>query len=273
MVSAERLNEYIVMQREAEHYREGGPPANWPPNGKIVFSNVSMRYREGLPLVLKGVSAEICGREKIGIVGRTGSGKTSLVTALLRLVEVSSGRIAIDGVDISEIGLFTLRSRIGVIPQDPVLFSGNVRLNLDPFEQYTDARLLDGLKRLGLFGVSLDDRVDDGGGNYSVGQRQMLCICRALLSNSRVIIMDESTASCDVETDALIQKVIREEFSNATVLTIAHRLNTIMDSDRILVLDAGHVAEFDKPSSLLARPDSLFSGLVKNWESERSGTE
>ena len=270
MVSVERLREYIVMPHEAEHYLPlADPPPTWPAVGSIKFANVSMRYREGLPLVLKGVSLDIQGREKIGICGRTGSGKTSLVTALLRLVEVCEGAISIDNVNLRDIGLHALRSRVAVIPQDPMLFSGTVRTNLDPFGLYPDAKVAEGLRRIGLIGCGLQDRVEENGQNYSVGQRQMLCIARALLSDSRVIIMDEATASVDVETDALIQRAIRDEFLNSTVLTVAHRLNTILDSSRVVVLDDGRVAEFDSPANLISRPGSLFALLVKNWETNQ----
>jgi len=191
-----------------------------------------------------------------------------LVTALLRLVELAEGSIVIDGVDISKVGLNTLRSRISIIPQDPVLFSGTIRTNLDPFQRYTDSQIWDGLRRCQLVPAitSLEDVVSENGGNYSVGQRQLLCICRALLSSAKLIIMDEATAAIDVETDAIIQRSIRSEFIDATCLVIAHRLNTILDSDKILVMDNGNVQEFDTPSNLLRDTSSSFSSLVNNWE-------
>jgi ABC-type multidrug transport system fused ATPase/permease subunit len=231
-----------------------------------------MRYRPGLPLVLRGVSLSVKGGEKVGIVGRTGAGKSTLVTALLRLVELDSGNITIDGTDISTLGLHALRSVVAVIPQDPVLFSGTVRTNLDPFGSHTDELLWDAVSRALLQSAisSLDDAVDENGSNFSVGQRQLLCIARAFLTKARVIVMDEATASVDVETDASIQKMIREEFSNATCLTVAHRLNTIMDSDKVLVMDQGIAAEFDSPTNLLGRQDSLFKALVDDWETSNA---
>lgn len=272
MVSVERVHEYTVMAQEAAHYVPAAdPPRAWPSIGALSFRNVSMRYREGLPLVLKGVSFEVQGKMKVGVVGRTGSGKSSLVTALLRLVEVSSGSIFIDGVDVSKIGLNALRSRVSIVPQDPVLFAGSVRLNMDPFGQHDDLSVSEALRMVGISGIGLADQVEDGGQNLSVGQRQMLCIARALLADARIILLDEATAAIDVESDAVIQKAIRTHFANATCLTVAHRLNTILDSDRILVLDHGRVAEFDSPSALLARPGSFFKELVDNWKEDKHG--
>jgi ABC-type multidrug transport system fused ATPase/permease subunit len=280
MVSVERVGQYTSMIQEADHHtsNDPSPPSNkgasnrsvksWPKSGEIVMNDVCLRYRDGLPLVLAGVTLHIKSREKVGIVGRTGAGKSSLVTALLRMVEMESGSIIIDGVDISAIGLNTLRSKIAVIPQDPVLFSGTIRSNLDPFLLYTDTQIWDNLRRTMLAASisSLDDLVLENGANFSVGQRQLLCIARALLSKATIIIMDEATAAVDVETDAAIQKTIREEFANATCLTVAHRLNTIMDSDKVLVMDMGKVAEYDTPSNLLDISDSMFSALVNDWE-------
>ena len=187
---------------------------------------------------------------------------------MLRLVEINDGSIIIDGVDISKIGLNTLRSRISIIPQDPILFSGTIRSNLDPFNKFTDTQLWEGLRRCQLVPAisSLDDNVSENGGNYSVGQRQLLSLCRALLTRAKIIVMDEATASIDVENDALLQKSIRQEFIDSTCLVIAHRLNTILDSDKILVMDNGKVLEFDAPSNLLKDPSSSFSSLVNNWE-------
>lgn len=204
----------------------------------------------------------------------------------MRLCELDSGSIFIDDVNISTLPLHTLRSKISVIPQDPILFSGTIRSNLDPFGLYTDTELREGMRRCNLSDLlndndidnknyiednslisDLEMKVEENGLNFSVGQRQLLCIARALLSNAKVIIMDEATAGVDVKTDASIQRTIRQEFKNCTCLTIAHRLNTIMDSDRVLVMDAGKAMEFDKPSALLENPNSMFSQLVANWES------
>lgn len=278
--------------------------AVWPTAGKINFFNVSLRYRPSLPLVLKNVSFVVPAGHKVGVVGRTGAGKSSLLVALLRLVDpLDAGHIYLDDVDIGQLGLHVLRASVAVIPQDPVLFSGSVRDNLDPFRRYSDIELNQALLRCHLLhppsettsssggaasssstsaaaapssssggakkqSVSLDDVVTENGANFSVGQRQLLCIARALVGRSRVILMDEATAAVDVETDALIQQTIRQECRNATVLTIAHRLNTILDSDKVLVLEQGEVAEYDAPSALLAKgaEQSLFAQLVQHWE-------
>ncbi len=257
--------------RQYHHQFRGAPGAGgveWPTTGAIEMRTVTMRYREGLPLVLKGLTLSIAAREKVGIVGRTGAGKSSLLTALLRLVELEGGSILIDRVDIAHVGLNTLRSVMSVIPQDPVLFSGTVRSNLDPFGKYTDVQIWEGLQRTLLSNSisSLDDKVAENGSNFSVGQRQLLCIARALLSRAKIIIMDEATAAVDVETDAVIQQTIRSEFAHATCLTVAHRLNTIMDSDKVLVMDDGVAAEYDTPANLLANENSMFYALVNNWE-------
>jgi len=217
-------------------------------------------------LVLNGVSFLIRPREKIGIVGRTGSGKSSLIVSLMRLVESASGCIRIDGMDISQVPLNALRSYISVIPQDPVLFSGTIRTNVDPFRHYSDSDILKSLDRAHLHGkiTSLDQEVSEGGTNFSIGERQLICIARALLRKSKIILLDEATASIDVKTDALIQESIKTEFSECTCLTIAHRINTVMDSDRVLVMDSGHVAEFDTVDNLL-NSKGIFSGLVNEW--------
>lgn len=273
MVSVERVKTYSLMPQEAARTTPRDPKNVWPSRGEIQFASVSMRYRSGLPFVLKRMDLKINPGEKVGIVGRTGAGKSSILVALLRLVEVESGSIYIDDVDISTVGLRLLRSKIAVIPQDPVLFSGTVRSNLDPFSKFSDEEVWSCLHRIrlgeGVFST-LNDKINEGGSNLSVGQRQLICIGRALLSNSMIIVLDEATASVDVETDAVIQRTIRLDFSYATVLTIAHRLNTIMDSDRILVMSDGKAAEFDTPEVLLKDSGSLFSGLVKNWQESSS---
>ena len=225
-----------------------------------------------------------------------GAGKSTLMVALLRIVELDSGSIKIDGVDISTLGLTKLRSKIAVIPQDPILFSGTVRSNLDPFDEYEDIRLFEVLAHVGLYVQmekissksslsstgsaptekksgrtqpirSLLAEVLEGGTNFSVGQRQLLVIARAMLTGASIVIMDEATASVDSDTDARIQRVLREEFKNATCITVAHRLNTIMDSDFVLVMDDGKAAEFDEPSFLLSK-GGLFKSLVDAWEED-----
>ena len=245
-------------------------PGSWPTNGKIEFSNTSMRYRDG-PLVLKDLSLTVKGGEKIGVCGRTGSGKSSLMISLFRISEIEDdgGKIFIDGVDAKEIGTSALRLNLSIIPQDPVMFSNTVRYNLDPFATATDEELWDVLKKVRLGEViaelpkGLDEEVAEGGENFSQGQRQLLCIARSLLRKPKILVMDEATASIDNETDAAIQQMIRENFSNATVLTIAHRLNTIMDSDRVLVLDEGRIAELDTPENLLAKENGHFRAMVE----------
>ena len=206
---------------------------------------------------------------KVGVVGRTGAGKSSIAVALFRLVQVEPGSVFIDGVDISTVGLHDLRSRLTIIPQDPTLFSGSLRINLDPFADHSDDQVWRVLEKAhlrdwatGLEG-GLDHQVVEGGENLSVGQRQLVCLARALLRQSKVLVMDEATAALDLDTDALIQKTIREEFQDCTVITIAHRVNTIIDSDLVLVLDKGVLVESGDPSELLSKSSTLFHGLVK----------
>ncbi|OQR85424.1 ATP-binding Cassette (ABC) Superfamily [Achlya hypogyna] len=272
MVSVERIHNYCVMDTEAELYAPAAVQAQlqataWPSQGEVTFEKVDLRYRPGLPRVLRNLSFTIRAKEKVGVVGRTGAGKSSLVVALMRIVEPSGGRVLLDGVDTATIGLHDLRDQISIIPQDPVLFSGTIRSNLDPFERYDDAALWTAVKRAHLSSAvaALDDKVDERGQNFSVGERQLICIARALLKKSKVILMDEATASIDPTTDRLIQQSIREEFAECTTLTIAHRINTILDCDRILVMDKGAAAEFDAPAELLKNPSGLFTNLVDHW--------
>ena len=251
----------------------------WPTKGEIEFSNTSMRYRDG-PLVLKDLSLTVKGGEKIGVCGRTGSGKSSLMISLFRISEIEDdgGQILIDGVNIKEIGTTALRLNVSIIPQDPVMFSNTVRYNLDPFASATDEELWEVLKKVRLGEViaelpkGLDEEVAEGGENFSQGQRQLLCIARSLLRKPKILVMDEATASIDNETDAAIQQMIRENFGDATVLTIAHRLNTIMDSDRVLVLDDGRIEELDTPANLLAKEDGHFRSMVEKSRSAQSST-
>jgi len=267
MVSVERIKAYAEMEVEANLSSSQPPSQSWPQQGIVKFNDVKLSYREGLPLVLKGLTFQINQKEKVGIVGRTGAGKSSIITALMRLVELAHGSIIIDNVDISNIGLHELRSRLSIIPQDPVLFSGTVRTNLDPFQIYTDQEVWVSLKRAHLHSVikSLNFPVSEGGSNFSVGERQLLCIARALLKKSRIILLDEATASIDIHTDALIQESIKTEFADCTCLTIAHRINTILNSDRVLVMDQGKVAEFDTVENLLQNQEGIFAGLVNKW--------
>ncbi|KAH9623110.1 hypothetical protein KSS87_021146, partial [Heliosperma pusillum] len=275
--AVERVGTYVDLPSEApcvvENYR---PPKGWPSEGSIMFDNVVLRYRAELPPVLHGISFEVHPNEKIGIVGRTGAGKSSMINALFRIVELEKGRILIDDCDISKLGLTDLRRSISIIPQQPVLFTGTVRFNLDPFGEHNDADLWESLERAHLKDtirksyLGLETEVTEGGENFSVGQRQLLSLSRALLRKSKILILDEATASVDVGTDALIQKTIREEFRCCSMLTIAHRLNTIIDSDRILVLDAGQVAEFDTPENLLLDENSTFYDMVQRTGSSNA---
>jgi ABC-type multidrug transport system fused ATPase/permease subunit len=246
------------------------PPGEWPKQGAIELSHASMRYRDG-PMVLKDLSFKVNPGEKIGVCGRTGSGKSSLMIALFRISEIENdeGKIVIDDIDTKAIGTAALRLNLSIIPQDPVMFSNTVRYNLDPFNTKSDEELWDVLKKVRLGDVivglpkGLDEQVSEGGENFSQGQRQLLCIARSLLRKPKILVMDEATASIDNETDAAIQEMIRENFADATVLTIAHRLNTIMDSDRILVLDDGRIAELDTPHNLMAKEDGHFKAMVE----------
>ncbi|XP_050696667.1 ATP-binding cassette sub-family C member 5-like isoform X1 [Eriocheir sinensis] len=270
VTSVERIIEYAygLTSEAPREIPETCPAQPWPAHGTIELQEVKLRYRPDLPLVLHGISATINAGEKIGIVGRTGAGKSSLISTLLRMSELDSGRVVIDGVDVSVVGLHTLRSSISVIPQDPVLFQGSLRYNLDPFEAHTDEEVWQALEQSHLKPVvqrqqhGLSCKVEAGGENFSVGERQLICLTRALLRNSKILLLDEATASVDVETDHLIQATIREAFQASTVLTIAHRLNTVAHYDRILVLEAGKVQEFDTPASLMSKEGSLFREML-----------
>ncbi|CAJ0583057.1 unnamed protein product, partial [Mesorhabditis spiculigera] len=270
IVAVERIKEYTETPREGMESNEIPEEKDWPRTGEIIFKDLSLRYRSGLDLVLYEVNATIKPSEKIGIVGRTGAGKSSLTLALFRIIEAEKGIILIDNVDIAKLKLERLRSRLTVVPQDPVLFSGTLRMNLDPFKTYTDAEIWQALDNahLGSFVGDLQEKlshqIQEGGGNLSVGQRQLLCLARALLRKTKILILDEAAAAVDMETDALIQKTIKEQFSECTVLTIAHRLNTVMDSDRLMVLERGSIVEFDAPRTLLENKNGVFYSMAKD---------
>eukprot|EP00258_Populus_trichocarpa_P051203 XP_024467222.1 ABC transporter C family member 2 isoform X3 [Populus trichocarpa] len=269
--SVERVGTYIELPSEAPLVIESNrPPPGWPSSGAIKFEDVVLRYRPELPPVLHGLSFTIFPSDKVGIVGRTGAGKSSMLNALFRIVELERGRILIDDCNISKFGLMDLRKVLGIIPQAPVLFSGTVRFNLDPFSEHNDADLWEALERAHLKDVirrnslGLDSEVTEAGDNFSVGQRQLLSLARALLRRSKILVLDEATAAVDVRTDALIQKTIREEFRSCTMLIIAHRLNTIIDCDRVILLDSGRVLEYDTPEELLSNENSAFSKMVQS---------
>ncbi|OMO90148.1 hypothetical protein COLO4_19316 [Corchorus olitorius] len=272
MISVERILQYSNLASEAAlEIEECRPPNNWPDVGTICFRNLQIRYAEHLPSVLKNISCTFPGRKKIGVVGRTGSGKSTLIQAIFRIVEPREGSIIIDNVDISKIGLHDLRSRLSIIPQDPTMFEGTVRGNLDPLLQYSDSQVWEALDKCQLGELvrgkeeKLDTRVVENGENWSVGQRQLFCLGRALLKKSSILVLDEATASVDSATDGVIQKIISQEFKDRTVVTIAHRIHTVIDSDLVLVLSDGRVAEFDTPAKLLEREDSFFSKLIKEY--------
>ncbi|EIW55759.1 multidrug resistance-associated ABC transporter [Trametes versicolor FP-101664 SS1] len=280
--AVERILYYTELPNEGAATTPNDPPPTWPHSGEIAFKDVEMAYRPGLPLVLKGVSFYVKPGEKVGIVGRTGAGKSSLLQALFRIVNVQSGHIEIDGQNIADIGLDTLRGRLALVPQDSLLFKGTLRENLDPTNTRTDAELIDSLRRAWLLPrdgstdpvaeakFSLSSNVSDEGSNYSAGEKQLVALCRALVKNSRIIVLDEATSSVDVETDAKVQRTIQTEFSASTLLCIAHRLNTIVYYDRILVMDAGRVAEFDTPLALFDKEDSIFRSLCNEANLSRA---
>ncbi|CAI6341615.1 unnamed protein product [Periconia digitata] len=262
MNATERIHHYGTMLEEEAPIHMGEVRKTWPEHGEITFNNVEMRYRDGLPLVLKGLTMHVAAGERIGVVGRTGAGKSSIMSTLFRLIELSGGSIAIDGVDISTIGLHDLRSKLAIIPQDPTLFKGTIRSNLDPFSEHSDLELWSALRQADLVSseaslddaksgrIHLDSVVEEEGLNFSLGQRQLMALARALVRGSQIIVCDEATSSVDFETDQKIQKTILEGFKGKTLLCIAHRLKTIIGYDRICVMDAGRIAELDSPLRL-----------------------
>uniref|UniRef100_A0A8C3KKR0 Canalicular multispecific organic anion transporter 1 n=1 Tax=Calidris pygmaea TaxID=425635 RepID=A0A8C3KKR0_9CHAR len=269
IVAVERVYEYTKVKNEAPWVTEKRPPRGWPSKGEIQFVDYKVRYRPELELVLQGITCNIGSTEKVGVVGRTGAGKSSLTNCLFRVLEAAGGSIFIDEVDIATIGLHDLRQNLTIIPQDPVLFTGTLRMNLDPFDQYTDEEVWKALElaHLKTYVQTLPEGllhlVSEGGENLSVGQRQLVCLARALLRKAKILILDEATAAVDLETDHLIQTTIRSEFADCTVLTIAHRLHTIMDSNRVLVLQAGRIVEYDSPEELLQK-QGVFSSMAKD---------
>ncbi|EEY65388.1 ATP-binding Cassette (ABC) Superfamily [Phytophthora infestans T30-4] len=270
MVSPERIMAYASIPPEGEQSTLAIEPSQaWPSTGTVCFHDVVFGYKPGAAPVLKGLSFDIQNNEKIGIVGRTGAGKSSLTMALFRINELVSGRILIDGTDIATMPLRTLRSNLSIIPQSPVLFKGTLRAYMDPFDEFTDADIWNSLEKVDMktqvsaLDGQLSYELSENGENFSVGERQMLCMARALLTRSRIVVMDEATASIDHETEKKLQQMINRDFQDATVLTIAHRLGTVLDSDRILVLSDGRVVEFDSPRELAKNTNGDFHALSK----------
>ncbi|KAG6877092.1 hypothetical protein C0993_010328 [Termitomyces sp. T159_Od127] len=269
--SLERLQEYMAIEQEPVHGGGAPVPASWPTSGALRVRNLTARYAPGGPAVLHGLTFDVGAGERIGIVGRTGSGKSSLVLALLRCVEVE-GDVWFDGVRTGDVGVRRVRGEVGVIPQVPELLSGTLRRNLDPFEQFDDAVLNAALRDAGLCALqsegdesrlTLDSVIARSGSNLSVGQRQIVALARAMVRENKLLILDEATSAIDYKTDAVIQSSLRTKLGDdVTVLTVAHRLQTVMDADRIMVLDAGHIVEFDRPSVLLQREGGYFRRLV-----------
>jgi len=279
MVAVERIHEFSEIERESPEIIEPRPSSSWPTRGAIQCENLVIRYAPDLPNVLHDLNFEIKPGEKVGILGRTGSGKSTLALSFFRFVEPTEGRIIIDDVDISKIGLTDLRSRLTIIPQDPTILSGTLRSTLDIFGEYEDAEIYEALKRVHLIPAeevpsdpdainanvfrNLDFPVSEGGENFSTGEKQLLCMARAILKRTKVLVMDEATASVDYATDELIGKTIRHEFASSTILTIAHRLRTIIDYDRVMLLDEGKLVEFDRPAMLLRDTSTKFYALCK----------
>jgi ABC-type multidrug transport system fused ATPase/permease subunit len=273
MVSANRVIEYAeALECEKAMLTSTRPSANWPQHGRIQFVNLYVRYRPHLPPVLKNVNLEFHPRQRIAIVGRTGAGKSTILSVLFRLVEPTSGQILVDGLDITQIGLADLRTRLAIVPQEPVLFAGTMRFNLDPLSEHTDdalwlalehTHMAETVRKLG-GSLGLDMIVMENGDNFSIGQKQLLCLARAVLKKTSVLVLDEATANIDLENDALIQQSLRDNFSSShTIITIAHRLNTIIDYDKVVVMRAGEVVEFDSPAVLAKNPKSLFAEMLR----------
>lgn len=281
LISLERCDNYTkVIQekyRETEEdnkllislkniHKENQKYKSFISKGKIKFENYSARYRPDTPLILKNITLEIKPGEKIGVVGQTGSGKSTLLLCLFRIVESNEGKIYIDDVDISQIGLELLRQSLTIIPQEPILLEGNIRDNIDPSKLYTDSEILNILEEVGLrdfmIGKSLEYKIEENGSNISVGEKQLICIARALLKKTKIILMDEATANIDYRTESILKRNINDDTKDCTVLTIAHRIKTVINYDRILVLKDGEIEEFDTPENLINKK-GLFYKMYK----------
>eukprot|EP00350_Pseudokeronopsis_sp_OXSARD2_P010218 CAMPEP_0170555632 /NCGR_PEP_ID=MMETSP0211-20121228/13510_1 /TAXON_ID=311385 /ORGANISM="Pseudokeronopsis sp., Strain OXSARD2" /LENGTH=279 /DNA_ID=CAMNT_0010865583 /DNA_START=3167 /DNA_END=4003 /DNA_ORIENTATION=+ len=247
---------------------------DWPRSGKIEFENVGLSYRPNTEAVLKELNFQVKDGEKVGVVGRTGAGKSTVCLSMSRILELVEGRIKVDGQDISHVNLNFLRHKITVIPQDPTMFKDTLRYNLDPEGNRTKDELVQLLNKAGLEGLlerdgnGLEFSVSENGNNLSSGEKQLICICRAILRKNKVVILDEATSNIDIVTEQKIQQLIQEEFKDSTVITIAHRINTIIKSDRVLVLSYGEMAEYDDPQVLLRNPNSFFSELISELKHE-----
>ena len=304
LLSAQRFLDLEKVPQEKYNGTQEVDSAAWPQSGQVEFKDVELRYRDNTPLVLHQLSFKVEGGSKVGIVGRTGAGKSTMAQALSRIVEVENGSIEIDSCDISQIGLTHLRDKITVIPQDPTLFTGSLRYNIDPLGLESDETIKELVRKAGLEEATTKkktrgrgrknnktDKTDDGkngeitltdeqnetgiyfqirenGNNLSVGERQLVCFCRAITRKNKVVILDEATANIDIVTEQKIQKLISEEFEGATVLTIAHRLNTVIQSDKVLVLDNGICLEYDTPQNLMKDSNSHFSSLLKELKKD-----
>lgn len=270
LVCAERIIEYQNINQEKPFHIEEEKPKNWPTKGRIEFRNVKMKYRDHLPFALNDISFEIKGGEKIGVVGRTGAGKSSIALTLFRIFELTDGKIEIDHIDISKIGLHDLRKNLCLIPQDPIIFSTTIRQNLDPFDEFSDYQIWNALEKLKMkkfietFPKQLNDHLLEDGSNLSVGQKQLICLCRGILKNAKIIVLDEATSNIDMEYDEIIQKAIHDLFKQSTVITIAHRLNTILDYDKVMVVDKGKIVEYNSPKALSKDENSFFTKLLES---------
>ncbi|RZC49995.1 hypothetical protein C5167_018432 [Papaver somniferum] len=276
IISVERIKQFMHIPSEPPAIIDDRrPPPSWPSKGRIDLENLKIKYRPNAPLVIKGITCTFKEGSRVGVVGRTGSGKTTLISALFRLVEPASGKILIDGLDICSMGLKDLRLKLSIIPQEATLFRGTVRTNLDPLGLYSDEEIWKAIEKCQLKTTIsslpnlLDSSVSDDGDNWSAGQRQLFCLGRVLLKRNKILVLDEATASIDSATDAILQRVIRQEFKNCTVITIAHRVPTVTDSDMVMVLSYGNLIEYDEPSKLM-ESNSYFSKLVgEYWSSCR----